>query len=90
MTGNNVKSASLVSVEQALKCKLPTDSKRILSQRRLEFLEDFGSDLTRYNVFFFFLVSPPTRHVLVFLDDQQSSVYLFITVNVVFYVFLGI
>lgn len=51
MSTDEAEDAPLVCLEEALKCKLSDDSKKILSQKRLEFLEDFGSNLARYNVF---------------------------------------
>ncbi|XP_068117808.1 pre-mRNA-processing factor 39-like [Hyperolius riggenbachi] len=38
--------APLITFEKALKCNLSNGVKRILSQRRLEYLEDFGSSST--------------------------------------------
>ncbi|XP_040184479.1 pre-mRNA-processing factor 39-like isoform X2 [Rana temporaria] len=43
MSTDEAEDAPLVCLEEALKCKLSDDSKKILSQKRLEFLEDFGS-----------------------------------------------
>ncbi|XP_072277499.1 pre-mRNA-processing factor 39-like [Pyxicephalus adspersus] len=43
MFTEDAKDAPLVCVEQALKCKLSDDSKRILSEKRLDYLEEYGS-----------------------------------------------
>lgn len=51
MSTDEAEDAPLVCLEEALKCKLSDDSKKMLSQKRLEFLEDFGSSPARYNVF---------------------------------------
>ncbi|CAI9578556.1 unnamed protein product [Staurois parvus] len=48
MSRDDTEDAPLVCVEQALKSKLSDDSKKILSQKRLEFLEDFGSSLASW------------------------------------------
>ncbi|XP_018409789.1 PREDICTED: pre-mRNA-processing factor 39-like [Nanorana parkeri] len=48
MSRNYTEDAPLVCVEQALKCNLSDGSKKILSQRRLEFIEDFGNSLTSW------------------------------------------
>ncbi|XP_077315802.1 pre-mRNA-processing factor 39-like isoform X1 [Lithobates pipiens] len=48
MSTDEAEDAPLVCLEEALKCKLSDDSKKILSQKRLEFLEDFGSSLASW------------------------------------------